>query len=100
MEAKKTVYIIWGDDNTVMDKLFDYDPVKETFTDEDVDQVIEAFSFATEAELRAFMIGVEAASGYSDYYEASTIEHARERVRGIACEHVGAGDEDEEEDDD
>jgi hypothetical protein len=87
MEGKHTVYIIWGAEDRVMDELSDYDVTKEEFTDEEVDGAIEELSFATAAELKAFLIGVECGSHYNAYYEATTRDEAREHVRGLIREH-------------
>jgi hypothetical protein len=100
-EGKQTVYVVWGDRTRILDVVSDYDMTKEEFTDEEIDEVIEEFTFATPAEMKAFLIGVECGSGYSAYWEADTLEDAREHVRSIVCEYVNMGsDEDEEKEDD
>jgi hypothetical protein len=93
MEGKYVVYIVWGKRDRVLDELSDYDLNKEEFTDDEIDELVEGFSFETEAELRAFLIGVESASQYSHYYEAPSRELARAYVRRLAEGQYGVREE-------
>ena len=76
-------FIVFGDGGTVTDI------VKSR---NGIDDAISPYEFGTQAELDAFLEGVEAASGWSDYENFNTYEEAADHIKS-KCE-----DEDEDED--
>lgn len=64
-----TTYIVWGSDMTVQDNK---------------DDAVMSYSFDTEAELDAFLKGVEESSGWTEYNNFDTEEEALEYVKEVS----------------
>lgn len=99
MNAEKfRVYLLFGEDSTIADRLSGYDPSHSLcqISDEEVRGQITEIAYDTAAELKAFTEGVEIACGYLHFQEFDTLDEATRAVRDIIREWFECAEEGED----
>lgn len=71
-QEKHQIYVVCGSDDYVA-----------SVVDTTADELVMKYEFDTEAELRAFNMGLDAADGYLDVYDFETYDEALEHVNEV-----------------